>query len=165
MEAEPGKAEIKATPAEPVPAPLPSLAEPTSAQIAARLSPASFQINVPKNGIFRWLGDISTLARRDGNTIITYDTVNVLTPEERRNAGNHGGQANTANEKLKRIYGLDFDSLPVVNGGDFWQQFIQGLPEIPGGDVAAYQRQHSRAGGLTDFINVAPATLESVSVN
>ena len=98
-----GNAVTPATPAEPVPAPLPVQTEPTSAEIAARLSPVPFQINMPKNGIFRWLGGIGNLVRREGTTILTFDIVEVLSPEEKRNAGNYGGQTAAASEKLKRV--------------------------------------------------------------
>jgi LysM repeat protein len=95
--------------------------EPTAQQLANRLNPTPVTYNVPSTeGLFRSTTDFgSTLYRKVGDRYEQFDLVNALVPmSERQTVGNYGAQANLALQRLKDMYGLDWNSLPAYNIGD-----------------------------------------------
>ena len=136
----------------------------SESQRKAALSPTATTIQVPKSGIF--IEDPSFpsrlfMARPDG-TFATFDITSILTEEERRNAGNFGAQVGLAASRFNELYGLDVRSLPKTNIADVMAGAFS-RPQSPFGPSNAHLL--FTGGKLQDFLQAAPATFETQTLN
>ena len=91
-----------------------------------------FTASIPTDGLFRSATDFgSTLYRRVGNKIEQLDTSSLLTPAEIQAAGNRGGQAQVALQKLAAM-GINWGALPTTNIADMGNMGVDVGPNKAG---------------------------------
>lgn len=130
----------------------------TDPNTSALLNAQPYQINLPTGaGLFRAVGDYgNTLYYQDGNQYkalnLTDQSSGLFTPQEQANMGqfgNAGGIANTAIQRLQSQYGLNYNSLPQVNLGDYY---------------STGKYSYGGALNLNDIRSLTPTTTSSVTV-
>lgn len=129
--------------------------DPTQAQLNARLNPQAVTFYLPSTeGLFRAVGDVGgSLYRRVGNKIEYIDLTQLLTPEEKRNAGNYGAQVQIAIQRLKDQYGFDPSTVPAVNMGD-----LSSVADSQGLQVYRYAGPE---GGPNNYVHPTSSDLNS----
>ena len=162
------------------------MADPTKAQLDARLNPQAFTAYAPQEGLFRGVGDFgATLYKRSGNKIEAFDIAALgkqyletqLTKDQYGNyAGmpNTGGQAQEGLRILKEKYGIDWSSLAQQNMADIstiaGKEGLQvyrspgpegGVPNFvfPNQDINAFAKITPSAGGTPYQFNTTPNAL------
>lgn len=133
---------------------------PTPEQLAARLNPTPSNIQMPSAGLFRAVGDFGTaIFNANGQQ---FDILNAFGGGAA--SGDAGGQAGTARRVLMERYGIDFNSLPQVNIGDYIQKKNDNSPESIARGPRGFMFQMASDPNAF-FGNPKPATLAPVAIN
>lgn len=128
--------------------------DPTQAQLANRLSPQATNIYLPmQDGVFT--NGYDQMFIRRGNEVLQFSLVDNLIPQsDLAKYGNYGGQMSAAKQMLQQQYGIDFNSLPAVNWGDFWQAASSEGVRFPARNV-----------DISEFLKTPPANLQTHVIN
>ena len=138
--------------------------DPTQQQLAARMNPTPAVISTPQVGLF-WDGYDSIYKKNPDGTLVRLGIGDVYPPGSFQN---HGAQVAAGADLLQKQYGINLSSLPTINMGDYWQNFVNTMPRsysIPGGDMQAYMNAYSRTGTIDSFVNQPAAGQTSSTIN
>ena len=141
--------------------------QPTPEQLQNRLTPTPFKVTSPTTGLWRATGDIGSNIYQslpDGG-VKTYEILNALGGG--RANGDGGGQSQAAISNLKSQYGIDFNSLPEINMGDFQQNYGRTYNKAympTRGDLNDLRTNSTPAGTTTETVNNTPNTIDQNKV-
>lgn len=153
---------------------------PNQQQQANALNPQATTIYTPSQGIFRAVGNNGVIYKDNGGgNIQTFDLAELGKQELIRQnptkdangnyvvlqGNNYGSQVEVGQRIAKEKYGLDFNSLPQVNWGDYDQQLAkQGYGyQTPEGSHVLPGLQAST--DINQFVTAAPSTLSGSQIN
>jgi len=138
---------------------MPNTNTPDPSVLAERLNPTASTIQTPTSGLFRAQGDIGTaIYNAKGQQL---DLVNSLGGGAAN--GNAGGQSNAAIAALKSLYGIDYNSLPSVNIGDYVQNQNKTWTGAPTGFQFQTTTDHAAFFGAngTQRATLSPTTINN----
>ena len=135
---------------------------PTEEQLANRLNPTAVNINTPTTGLFRGVGNNGdSIFGTDPSTgkLVTYDLSSLNTT-----GASYGDRYSVMLRNLKSQYGIDYNSLPAVNMGDFIQSL--GRRGIGSNNADGVLQNYMISGDLNSLkTQQAPATLQTSTIN
>src|SRR3990167_1902273 len=127
---------------------------PTTGQLAARLSPTATSISIPTGGLYRAVGD-------SGDAVYAFDEQGVPTAYQ---LAQQGQPVNNYGANLAALsgYGVDWNSLPTFNKADIDQRLAR-MGKLGPNGMPIY----NSGGGLSDLATLrgVPATSTSQTLN